>query len=86
MWCRRNNVVALEPIVGGGSAKGQPCDGAHAYFRQSTDWAEDYFLGNVNDPLKRQMLQDLLMDKNGGAKRELTAEQAPGWKTLYTDA
>ena len=41
LWCRRNNVVALEAIVGGGSAKGQPCDGAHAYFRQATDWAED---------------------------------------------
>ncbi len=78
LWCKRNNVVALEPIIGGGggSAKGQPCDGAHAYFRQLTDAAEDHCLQQGTDPLARRMLDDIFMGKFGSYQRELTPEQA----------
>ena len=36
MWLRKNHVIMLDAILGGGSAKGQPCDGAHAHFRRLT--------------------------------------------------
>ena len=48
----------MEPIIGGGSAKAQPCDAAHAFFRQMTDVAEDYFAGNSDDIFKRKILTE----------------------------
>ena len=54
----------MEPIIGGGSAKAQPCDAAHAFFRQMTDLAEDYFVGNSEDIFKRKVLTEFLCDKS----------------------
>ena len=75
VFSTRNNIKILEPILGGGSAKTQPCDGAHSYFRQVTDAAEDHILGESSDPLKRNLLEQLMSESVGSLKKEITAEE-----------
>ena len=62
LWQRKNNVTVVEQIPGGGSAKGQPCDAAHAHWRRLTDKGESQLLGLINDVVQRQRLEALLKE------------------------
>ena len=74
LWQRKNNVTVVEQIPGGGSAKGQPCDAAHAHWRRLTDKGESQLLGLINDVVQRQRLEALLKEVDD---KSLTPKQDP---------
>jgi len=58
-WAKSANAGFLPKPPGGWSAKGQPCDAFHAYFRLLTDQYEDQCLGYGHNLFRRPRPEDI---------------------------
>ena len=58
-WAKQTNAGFLPKPPGGWSAKGQPCDAFHAYFRLLTDQYEDQCLGYGHNIFRRPRPEDI---------------------------
>ena len=58
-WAKQTNAGFLPKPPGGWSAKGQPCDAFHAFFRVLTDRYEDQCLGYGHNIFRRPRPEDI---------------------------
>ena len=73
MWAEANDVTILASLPGGGSAKGSPCDAVHAKWRALTDQGEDHLLGQTDDIVTRQRLEEVFA--RASKKDDLSVEE-----------